>query len=103
MPHSPVQRTQVEVDQAPPEVVSAWLRAGELQDLLAGRDPGSTEQPPEPPAEQQVDQRGDPELGVRGTPVAGDITDPSELANMSPEQIVAARKQGRLRSIGVAP
>lgn len=98
----PVQRSGAEVSNAPPEVVSEWLHAGELTDLMNGRDPGKL-----PPITPAADPAPDPpaatnpaDLGARGESApTGQITDRAQLARMSAEQIVAARRSGRLNHL----
>jgi hypothetical protein len=73
--------------------VSRALHAGELREILAGRDPGHLE--PVTPA-QSADQ------GARSDGSVSQVTT-EQLRSMSASEIVAARRAGRLRSIGVAP
>jgi hypothetical protein len=101
----PIQRSLAEVRQMPSGEISRALRAGELDELMAGRDPGGSATDEfavflaghigGPPA--TADQ------GARGDPPLGQITDPSVLRGMTPEERVAARKAGRLMSLGIAP
>ncbi len=93
----PTQRSGVEVENAPPEVVSEWLHAAELTDLMNGRDPGVPPPIMQPVADPALDlPASDPDLGARGTqPETGQL-DAADLRRMSAKQIHEARKAGRL-------
>lgn len=79
----------------PPEEISRALHAGELEDVLAGQDPGVPDPIPAPdPPANGADQGA---MGERAP--TGQITDRAQLAKMSPEAIVAARRAGRLNHL----
>lgn len=97
----PEQVSGAEVRNMPPEEISRALRDGELEDYLAGRDPGV----PEPIARASDTSVTDPpanaaDQGAMGEQAeTGQITDRGQLAKMSAEQIVAARRSGRLNHL----
>lgn len=102
MSRATTQRSAAEISNAPAEVISEWLRAGELVDLLDGNDPGKP-----PPVRKSVADpapdppRGDPDLGARPVAPTSQL-EAGDLRGMSAEQIVAARKAGRLnRMLGM--
>jgi hypothetical protein len=97
----PVQRTHAELQQAPPEVVSKWLHAGELHELLAGGDPGRHAGSEPEQEEQKPAPRPDAaDQGARSKSGVEQVTE-NELRFMTASQIVAARKAGRLVDLGV--
>ena len=85
------QRSKAEVENMSAEQISRALHAGELEDYLTGQDA---------PA---LDQSAEPEPASPPSIAERDQLTEADLERMTPEQIVAARKQGRLISIGVAP
>ncbi len=108
-----IQRCLAEVKNAPAEQVEAWRQAGELAELLAGRDPGHPEPSagPQPaPVEKPPNDDDDDaarltdvhlspaDLGARASHILGQIGE-AELATMGPAAIDRARRQGRLNDL----
>ncbi len=95
MPEQPLQRCLVEVQAAPREVVAGWLAAGELQSLLAGRDPAGPLPSMEFDREPAPVKQGSADLGARGSLPPTQLTR-EHLRSMSSAAIVQAEREGRL-------
>jgi hypothetical protein len=100
MPAEPTtQRSAAEVANAPAEVISEWLRTGELTDLLDGRDPGKSPPLPDPAPDPPANPA---DLGAHPVAPTGQL-EAGDLRRLSADQIVAARKAGRLdKLLGIA-
>ena len=76
----------------PPEEIVRARKAGELDEYLAGRDPGRPTD--EPASADKPTPRGDADQGARGGGANQLSADDVKL--MTPGQIVRARREGRL-------
>jgi hypothetical protein len=91
MSDQPIQRSRAELRRMPPEEIVRADRAGELAELLAGRDPGKAV--PDPQDEPRV--LGSADQGARGERPQGQLTR-ADLQTMSSAEIVRAQDEGRL-------
>jgi hypothetical protein len=75
------------------EQITAWLRAGQLQDVLQGRDPGAPSPGLEPEPDPEPEPRGSADQGARVGP---------NLGQLSEDDLKTLHAQGRYAEIDKA-
>jgi hypothetical protein len=87
---APIQRSRAELQSMPTQEIVRAHDAGELDELLAGRDPGGPL-----PDVQDEPRLGNADQGARGERPLAQLTR-ADLAGMSSAEIVRAQNEGRL-------
>lgn len=76
------------------DVINAWRKAGRLQAVLEGRDPGSEAGPASSVETEAAEATSSADQGARTVQVKGQLTE-ADLKVLGPFEIDRARREGR--------